>query len=100
REPARIITLVKDLIPVPVGGKIEMNPPLGGADVWLNPGSVGTRVVCVVVREAKKAITTTRIYAAGEIDDPPDEADDDLNVMLPFIAMSTWPTLAASQPQY
>src|SRR5438034_4385317 len=35
REPARIITLVKDLIPVPAGGKIEMNPPLGGADVWL-----------------------------------------------------------------
>lgn len=101
REPARIITAVKDVSPVPVGGGVDINPPLTGADVWIDAGRMGARAVCVVVREATKAATTTRAYAtAADIDAPADQDDVELNVMLPFIAMSTWPTLAASVPQY
>lgn len=99
REPSKILTLIADITPVPIGGKVDIAPPLTGSEVWSDPGTVGTRAVCVVVREAKRAITTTRVYAPADIDDPADD-DPDLISMLPFIAMSSWPTLPASVPKY
>ena len=54
----------------------------------------------MVIKHAGRSATLKTTYTAQELDDPADRNDPNLLGLLPFIAVSMWPRLPASQPRY
>src|SRR5687768_11408089 len=100
RRPSTIIAAVRNVGPIELGPGVQSLYPLNGGDIWVEPGTRGFRAICVVIKHAGKSATLKTTYTAQELDDPADRNDPDIQGLLPFIAVSMWPRLPASQPRY
>ncbi|MBZ5687372.1 MAG: M64 family metallopeptidase [Acidobacteriia bacterium] len=99
RHPGRIISVLHEIQPIALGGDTAVLPPVTAADIWLEGDWQGSRALCVIVRYDGKCAATQFEYAAGEFDEPTSD-NDELRALTPFIAISMWPHLTSTYPNY